>query len=315
MNKKRKLKIIALIPPIERYVGHWACSSNEIEVHRILMEREDIGATVRDTCYQVQPDYLAVISKRAIIYLNSLANSMTKIPKIFRCQNTVLYSRFGDRARDYNLCWNESGWFRIAADPRWDVILVQTLDDVEVIQEHLPGKTVIACPYGYDPQLFYPEFPENDRDIDIGCYMKVNHHPQRMRLIELAKQIATDHQLRFESTERTYWHNYAELVRRTKIMLNWSVHAEVPFRMYESTVSGAVFMTNPLKCEVGRLFAKDSEYITYQPDFSDLQQSIIELIENPNRLKRIALAGKKRAKQYSWPKVADKWLAPSLQKN
>jgi hypothetical protein len=82
--------------------------------------------------------------------------------------------------------------------------------------------------------------------------------------------------------------------------------------MYESTALGAVFLSDPLRYNVEKFFKRNKEYLTYQPDLSDLEAVLDGILSNPARLRAVASAGKARARCYTWARIAEEYVAPVL---
>jgi hypothetical protein len=314
------LRVLALIYPIERHVGHWACSSRRIEVERLVMDGPDLEDRLCEAARRIQPDAVAIIGKRVSEYHDLLDAASRRcaelrgVPRIYRCQNTVLAaraSRLGpepDRAALAAL----DAWFARACDRRFSLVLVQTLDDVELIGRALSPVAVAACPFGYDPAVFDPEAPELPRPTDVGCYLNLRDDARRARLVEVAGQICARRGWSFRFVSGRYWHDYAQQIRTTKICLHLSDQGEVPYRMYETTALGALFLSDPLRCRVETLFERGEEYMTFQPDLSDLEEVLASVLLDPARWDRVRAAGRARARSYTWPEIADRYVAPAL---
>src|SRR4029079_19349008 len=87
---------------------------------------------------------------------------------------------------------------------------------------------------------------------------------------------------------------------------------EIPFRMYETTALGSLFLTDPLEYSVERFFDAGTEYLTYRPGFGDLEQVLDSVLSNPARWNAIRSSGKLRAQRYTWPEIAEAYVAPAL---
>jgi hypothetical protein len=239
--------------------------------------------------------------------------SLRALPRIYRCQNTAL----AHRLTAPETCTRESlgslsPWFLRASDPRFSLVLVQTLDDVELIGRALPGVHVAPCPYGYDPLVFDPALPDLERTIDVGCYFNLKDSPHRRALVKAAEDICGRRGWSFRFVSGTYWHEYAGLIRSTKVCLHYSLQQEVPYRMYEVTCLGALFLTDPLRYSVGQLFTLGSEYLTFHPDLRDLESVLASVLQAPEQWNAIRRNGRNRALHYSWPQVAERYVAGPL---
>jgi glycosyltransferase involved in cell wall biosynthesis len=315
---KSPIRVLALIYPIERHVGHWACSSSRLLIRRIIMSGPTVHKEILEAINDFQPEIIAVCGKAAIDYLDILDDlasqlpALRKLPRVFRMQNSSLIQQSSEVIESKELCCDLSLWFRLACDPRWSWVFVQTLNDIDVVRKHLSPVPVSVCPYGYDTAVFDPDLPELDRNIDIGCYMNLRDDSGRRELVREAETICQRRGWSFSFVQGVYWHEYARQIRSSKIALHRSIHREIPFRIYETTVFGTVFVTDPLEAHVEELFVEDREYVTYKPDLSDLGVVLERLLTNDALRHSIAENGQLRARQYTWQAIADKYVAPAL---
>lgn len=312
------MRVLALIPPIERHVGHWACSSPSIDVCRVLAAGEDAAAAVRDAARAFRPEVVAPAGRETARYhalLDGLAMTtpeLRDVPRVYRCQNTALAGRLGGAAPTRARLAELSRWFANACDARFDLVLVQTLTDVELIRNALAPTRVAACPYGYDPAVFDPDSPALERAVDVGCYFTPKDCAGRGELVRAAEEICRRRGWTFRLETGKYWHAYADLIRTTKVCLHRSEHGEVPFRIYETTCLGAVFVTDPLGYGIEQLYREGEEYLTYRPDLADLEQTLAGVLLDPTRWAALSRAGRARAREYAWPRVAERYVAPAL---
>ena len=316
--KPAPYKITALIYPIERHVGHWACSSASIDLDRIVMEGDQLESHVEGRLLDTMPHAIAIIGKQVNEY-NDLLDRITRkhpslagIPRIYRCQNTVLHDRAKGRPRTKAYLSTLDHWYKNATDPRFDLILVQTLTDVELMAETLAPTLVAPCPYGYDTEIFHGQCDELERKTDVGCYFNLRNDNRRATLVEKAEQICRKHDWSFNFTCGHYWHDYARLIRTTKVCLHHTDKNEIPFRIYETSCFGTVFISDHMGCHIEKLFEKDVEYLTYKDDFSDLENVLTSVLDDTPRWKAISQAARKRASSYTWSHIAEEYVVPAL---
>ena len=318
MKHEDKIRVLALIHPIEKHIGHWACSSEKLAIRRIIMSGTDSYGEIALAIKEFVPEIIAICGKEAIDYLDLLDSLsikepfLTTIPRVFRMQNSSLLLQSEKTVFSKQLCRNLSLWFRLACDPRWSWIFVQTLNDVDLVRKHLAPVPVSACPYGYDTTVFDPDLPDLEREIDVGCYLNLRGDRGRHDLVTKAEAICKRNGWTFDFVEGVYWHDYARQIRRSKIALHKSIYSEVPFRIYETTVFGTVFLTDPLKANIDELFEENLEYMTYNQDFSNLEEVMGTLLTNELLFQSISENGRKRAKQYTWSAIADKYVEGAL---
>jgi hypothetical protein len=213
----------------------------------------------------------------------------------------MLTHRLDGRAPTRQFLASLNGWFRCACDNRLSLVLVQTVDDVPLIREVLAPTPVALCPFGYDPDLFDPDLPALERVTDVGCYLTLRDDPRRVQLVETAEAICRRRGWTFRFQEGKYWHDYTTAIRTSRICLHRSDQSEVPFRMVETTILGAVFLTDPLHYHAETFFELGSEYLTYQPDLSDLERVLEALLTSERRLQTIAQAAHRRGVRRAGP--------------
>jgi hypothetical protein len=309
--------VLALIYPLEQHVGHWACSSPAIRVTRVLMQ-EDMRAKVAQAVSEHIFTAVAVVGKRQNGYLDVLDEAarafpaLRRLPYIYRCQNTNLAQQLNGRLPTLELLASLSHWVESASDRRYSLVLAQSLQDCGLLRAALAPTRVVACPYGFDPTLFEPGLPEKYRPVDVGCYFSLKSDPGRQELARRAEAICRERGWTFRFRTGVYGQEYARLIRETKICLHRSLFSEIPYRLYEVACLGGVLVTDPLKWGAETLFEEGREYLTYRPDFGDLEGVIAGLLENRDRWQAVSRAGKARAGQYTWPAIAERYVAPAL---
>ena len=117
------IRVVALIYPIERHVGHWACSSSRLLIRRIIMSGVNVRDEILRAVHDCDPQVIAVCGKAATEYLDLLDDLASKwpalktLPRVFRMQNSSLMQQSGKAAESRELCRDLSLWFRLANDP------------------------------------------------------------------------------------------------------------------------------------------------------------------------------------------------------
>lgn len=88
---------------------------------------------------------------------------------------------------------------------------------------------------------------------------------------------------------------YRPVYGRCRIVLNQSAAGEVNYRIFEGAGCGAVMVTEQISNGLGELFVIGDEVVTYERgNVLDAVRKCQELLRNPDRLKRIAEAGRRR---------------------
>jgi hypothetical protein len=324
--KRKRLRVLAMIPQIEQRIGHFASSSASMDVARVVLgdppDVDDILAKYREA----RPHVIGIIGKHTRSYLDILDSlavgcpSLALTPRVYRCQNTNLSGSVADDVPLEEII-ARSHWVKEASDPRFGLVLAQTLTDVGILARVLAPALVYPCPYGFDPGLFNPEFPEIERPVDIGCYFtvagashgwKTVRRDRRQELLRAVCHIAERRGWNLQVTEGRYWDDYVALIRRTKVCLHRSFCGDIPFRLHETTALGSVFATDPLRFGIERLYAAGSEYLEYRDDLSNLEAMLASVLDHPDTWRRISEAGRRRARHYSWPRIADDYVYPAV---
>lgn len=317
MAAEPRHRVLALIYPLEQHVGHWACSSPSIRVTRVLMQG-DVRALITKAAAGQNFTALAVVGKRQNGYLDDLDEvarqvpNLLGLPRLYRCQNTNLVQQLNGRPATLDLLASLSHWVESARDPRYAMVLAQSLPDCELLQKALAPTRVVPCPYGFDPNLFDPGLPERERPVDVGCYFSMKNDPGRHDLVRRAEAICRSRGWTFRFRTGVYGHEYARLIRETKVCLHQSLFSEIPYRLYEVACLGGVLVTDPLKWGAATLFEEGKEYLTYRADFADLEEVIAGLLANRDRWQAMSRAGRARAARYTWPSIAEQYVVPAL---
>jgi len=316
MNEK--LRVLALIPPIEKHVGHWACSTPSLRVERVLMEG-DVEDRVLAAAERTAPQAVAIIGKFAPQYndlldrMSACSSLLKGVPRVYRTQNTNLaQSGFSGPATRAGLTGSPSHWARFAADPRFSLVFVQTLTDVEIFRQALSPVLVSLCPFGVDESIFRAEETSVEPEIDVGCYFRLKGQTDRIRLVETAEAICGRRGWQFRFCDSLWGRDYAELIHRTKVCLHMSKCGDVPFRLVEVTAMRRVFLTDPLGSGVERIYCAGQDYFTYCRDLSDLESVLLALLLDDSQRQRIAASGYARSREFTWTAVAERYVVSAL---
>ncbi len=303
------MRVMALIPPIERHVGHWACSTPSLEVGRVLMDERAENAILE--CWRrLQPEAVAIVGREPEAYhavLDRLA--LPPVPRVYRTQNTNLGGGEMDREA-LRACANH--WARSAAGGRFALVLVQTLSDVETFRRALAPAEVAWCPYGIDESVFPSHAPEDSAEIDVGCYFRLKNLDGRKALVETAAGICARRGWRFRFSDNVWGRDYAALIRGTAVCLHYSKCGDVPFRLVEVTSQDRLFLTDPLSQGIEHLYREGEEFLTYRRDLSDLEEALVRVFDDPLMRARVAAAGWRKAREFTWTAVAERHVAPAL---
>jgi spore maturation protein CgeB len=117
--------------------------------------------------------------------------------------------------------------------------------------------------------------------------------------------------------ERVAPEMYAEIMQRSKIVLNWSGNRDkqqLKGRIFEATLCGAMLMESS-NDEIVRYFAPYEEYVPFDSNTDDLVYKVSKYLKHEEDRLRVATAGYKRAtKEYNahrwWQKVFDRCGIP-----
>jgi hypothetical protein len=312
-----RFRVLALVYPLERHVGHWACSSPHIDVTRVVVEG-DVRGAIWQAVDRNEFDAVAIVGKRKNEYLDLVDNlgrelpSLRDLPRIYRCQNTNIMRQLRARVPTRELLATLSHWFESASDRRYALVLVQSHADCDLIREALSPTLVRWCPYGYDPAFLDADSREQDRPVDVGCYFSLKGSPARVELVEKAAAICARRGWAFCFRTGVYGREYVQLIQTTRVCLHRSLFSEIPYRLYEASCLGSVLVTDPLETASAPPFEAGRHYLTYHPDLHDLESVLDGILADRSRCRAMALEAQERARQHSWPAVAERYVAPAL---
>lgn len=145
--------------------------------------------------------------------------------------------------------------------------------------------------YGFCPKLFHPR-PDKPLLYDISFVGNQNHDIHRVRAKFLARMAKFSDRYRVTIRSEIWGDDYAEILARTRIVVNHSVRREMNLRAYEATASGALLFMEESNLEVREFLTDKKECVLYREDnFEDL---LNVYLENEPLRAEIAEAGCRR---------------------
>lgn len=183
--------------------------------------------------------------------------------------------------QDINLWMQvDAGWHLSARPPAKCVVHVQTdphvlktkyvlpktySDFVFCMQKNYMSVGEIYLPYGFDPEIYYPE--DVDKIYD-ACLIGL-HYPQRDMLVNSIRNCG--HKVQYSIGE--IYEDNAALYQQSKLSLSWSSLEDLPARVWEGMGMGLPVLTNRVP-DLDNFFIDGTDYLGFS--------SINEAIEKAN---------------------------------
>lgn len=145
---------------------------------------------------------------------------------------------------------------------------------------------------------FHRLWPEaGPRDVDVGFAGNLNPTVQRERApwIERVRRLA-DLGVGAAVVTGVRGEGYGRFLNRCRIGWNRSIRGEMNLRAFEVPACGALLLMERENREVAEFFAPGEECVLYGDD--DLEHVVLDLLGDPARLQRIALAGHRRVQDH-----------------
>lgn len=144
---------------------------------------------------------------------------------------------------------------------------------------------------------------EYDRDIDFGCYLRVNNEKRKEKIIEFAKTIKAPktHVGEINDAGRdTFDKKYLSTLKRSKIVLSCQPERwEGDSRTWETLANRALLFTDPLYTPIPHQLEDGKHCVFYNPnDLDALRDKINYYLNNPKEARKIAENGYKHAMKY-----------------
>jgi hypothetical protein len=153
------------------------------------------------------------------------------------------------------------------------------------------------CQYAHK-RAFHRLWPDaGPRDIEVGFAGNLDPIVQRQRTPWLERLHELGRQgIRTSVRDDVRGEAYGRFLNRCRIGWNRSIRGEMNLRGFEVPACGALLLMERDNREVRDFFVPDEECVLYGDD--DLETIVAELLAAPQRLDRIAAAGRQRVEQH-----------------
>ncbi|MBM3837337.1 MAG: glycosyltransferase [Verrucomicrobia bacterium] len=145
--------------------------------------------------------------------------------------------------------------------------------------------------YGLYPEVFY-RVPDRTHLCDIAFVGNHNHDIHRARAQILARIGKLGDRYRVAIRTGIWGNEYAELLRQSRIVVNYSVRREMNLRGYETPACGALLFMEASNLEVRDFLIEGRECVLYRED--NIEELLHHYLENEPLRARIAEAGWRR---------------------
>jgi tetratricopeptide (TPR) repeat protein len=145
--------------------------------------------------------------------------------------------------------------------------------------------------YGLYPEVFH-RLPDRAPRYDISFVGNHNHDIHRARAQILARIAKLGDRYRVTIRTGVWGEQYAELLRQSRIVVNYSVRREMNLRGYEAPACGALLFMEASNLEVRDFLEDGRECVLYRED--NVEELLCCYLENEPLRAQIAEAGWKR---------------------
>ena len=208
----------------------------------------------------------------------------TRVPEVLWAAPVPVVGLAGDA----NLLWHA---YRYLA-PRCDLVLA----DVAGTERFTAAGLEHARPaflYGSEPDYYEPSPDPAPRDIDILFVGNLHPAVGRDRHPWLARVAALADRWNVVIRTGVFGADYRELLRRAKIVFNWSIRGELNRRAVEAAAAGALLFQEAGNREAPAAFRDRQECVYYSP--ADLEALLEHYLRDDAERERIAAAGQSAA--------------------
>lgn len=150
--------------------------------------------------------------------------------------------------------------------------------------------------YSFFPPMTRPEFVHKDLDVTFIGNMSATIHRVRNRLLHRLARLSDRHRVHLASG--VFGEDYINLMRRSKLVFNFTVRRELNLRCYEAPACGAMVLIEDSNLEARHLL-RDGQDCAYY-DESNLEAVIARYLEDDATREAIARSGEARVRESSF---------------
>lgn len=151
--------------------------------------------------------------------------------------------------------------------------------------------------FSFDPELHH-ERPGQERDLDLVFVGNFNHEVQAERAPWLARLASLADRHRVLLTTGVYGEDYADLLRRARIVWNRGIRGELNMRAYEAAACGALLFMEEENLEARDLFVDGESCVLYGT--GTLEGLVDAYLARPELVARVAAAGRRMVQRETY---------------
>jgi hypothetical protein len=163
-------------------------------------------------------------------------------------------------------------------------------DTVWTMQGCYQEEGEVFLPYGYDPEIHYPEQREKIYD---ACLIGL-HYEQRDRLVARLRSRGLNVYYSLGEIYDQYREKYCE----SKIALSWSSMQDLPARNWEALAMGSPLVCNRVP-DMVRFFTEGKDYLGFDT-LEEAEKQVMRLMVDDKLLESVAKSGHKAVQGNSW---------------
>jgi hypothetical protein len=172
-------------------------------------------------------------------------------------------------------------------------------DKVFCMQSCYMEANEIFLPYGYDPEIHFPEKREKIYD---ACLIGL-HYSQRDRLVQKLRSRG----LNVYYSIGEIYDQYREKYNQSKIALSWSAQQDTPARCWEALAMGVPLVANHTP-DMSRFFRDGGDYLGFDT-LEEAERQVMRLMTDDNLLASVAESGHEAVQGHDWDSRVSQILA------
>lgn len=302
--------------------SHWAYSTEKLKImFRVYYDEPRYEKVLENIIIENEIDFIgfsgrlaAVVVKQLEIYFNKkskkLSEKYRKVFKVMKLHNTNLSGTMMN-FQYAKACLLDKGndWVKLAIQHPFDLVLIQTYGDADIINKLNNNNKAVWVPYSYNDRLYYNR--NKDKTLDVGAFFKLERHPHRIQFVDFVERIAYKNGYSFEFSDQYWGEQYAEKISQAKVVVHLSYCGDIPWRLYECAASRTCLLTDKLGFGIDHLFPRGS-YIEYDNSFSNFESQLRHILKEEDYREQVVDVAKQSVQKYAWGKFADEWIVPII---
>lgn len=207
---------------------------------------------------------------------NVLTPGLEKVSGIFKVH--VMGGDYYRQAKEYDAHLNKV---------QYNMIFSPTLHTMELLKKHGINSEHYFLPFAVYTGVYYKHYSGKPIDVMVSGQIG-NNHPHRVELRDRVSRISGITTF----TDAVWFNEYVNTINQSKIFVTSSIqHHIILGKYFEAMACGTLLLaTNPREAERCGL-REGYHFITYEDDFSDLEDKIRYFLKNDKEREEIAKNG------------------------